>query len=183
VPLTGDDGAVGDDGVDGSTLLSGAGAPSGGIGADGDFYIDTTAWEIYGPKATGVWGSGTSLIGADGDDGADGADGAALAGIVAESTTSRTLALTDAEKMIECSHVSGCEITVPANATVAFDVGAVVHIAADTSAAVTIVAAGGVTIKKSAAASAALAGQHSVATLAKVATDTWRLFGDLAFAS
>ena len=33
---------------------------------DGDFYIDTTAWDIYGPKTSGAWGSGTSIIGPSG---------------------------------------------------------------------------------------------------------------------
>ena len=38
----GADGDPGDPGADGNTILSGAGAPGGGLGADGDFYIDTT---------------------------------------------------------------------------------------------------------------------------------------------
>ena len=44
--------------------MSGAGAPGAGVGANGDFYLDTTAWVLYGPKASGAWpGSGTSLVG------------------------------------------------------------------------------------------------------------------------
>lgn len=50
-------------GADGKTVRNGAGAPSSGLGVDGDFYIDTDTTEIYGPKASGVWGSPTSLIG------------------------------------------------------------------------------------------------------------------------
>lgn len=75
----GADGADGQDGADGNTVLSGAGAPGAGTGNDGDFYIDTSNDDIYGPKTSGSWGSGTSLIGpsgANGTDGADGADGA-----------------------------------------------------------------------------------------------------------
>ncbi|MNK33283.1 Collagen triple helix repeat protein [compost metagenome] len=71
----GDDGAPG---VDGRTILSGTTAPGAGLGNDGDFYIDTVANNLYGPKTTGAWGSATSLIGpagADGTDGTDGADG------------------------------------------------------------------------------------------------------------
>src|ERR671914_577820 len=45
-------------------------------GADGDFYIDTSAWTIYGPKASGAWGSATSLIGPQGATGTTGAAGA-----------------------------------------------------------------------------------------------------------
>lgn len=62
-------GADGADGADGSTVLNGAGAPGGGTGADGDFYIDTTTDEIYGPKTGGAWGSGTSLVGPAGPSG------------------------------------------------------------------------------------------------------------------
>jgi hypothetical protein len=69
-------GADGADGADGLSVLSGAGAPDAELGVDGEFYIDTVATAIYGPKTAGVWGSPTSLIGADGADGAPGADGA-----------------------------------------------------------------------------------------------------------
>ena len=81
--IQGVDGVIGGDGVDGTTTLSGSGAPGAGLGADGDFYIDTTAWDIYGPKTGGAWGAGTSLIGAAGADGTttlsgSGAPGAGL---------------------------------------------------------------------------------------------------------
>jgi hypothetical protein len=68
-------GADGADGADGLSVLSGAGAPDAELGVDGEFYIDTVATAIYGPKTAGVWGSPTSLIGADGADGAPGVDG------------------------------------------------------------------------------------------------------------
>lgn len=45
----------------GTAVLNGAGAPSGLIGNNGDFYIDTDFYSIYGPKAGGVWGTGTLL--------------------------------------------------------------------------------------------------------------------------
>lgn len=68
-------GANGTNGADGKTVLNGSGAPSAGLGVDGDFYIDTTASAIYGPKTSGAWGSATSLIGPQGPAGADGAAG------------------------------------------------------------------------------------------------------------
>jgi hypothetical protein len=76
----GADGADGDDGspgADGSTVLNGSGTPSGGTGADGDFYIDTTpgAIKIFGPKTSGTWGSGTSLVGTAGSTGSTGTAG------------------------------------------------------------------------------------------------------------
>jgi hypothetical protein len=63
-------------GAGGATLRNGSGAPSGGTGSDNDFYIRTSDWTIYGPKASGSWGSGTALNGSDGSDGIDGANGA-----------------------------------------------------------------------------------------------------------
>ncbi len=66
---------AGPPGADGKTVLNGAGTPDGGIGVDGDFYIDTDADAIYGPKTAGAWGSSTSLIGPAGANGTDGTDG------------------------------------------------------------------------------------------------------------
>jgi hypothetical protein len=79
--VAGERGANGTNGVDGKTVHNGAGAPSGGLGVDGDFYIDTTADAIYGPKASGAWGSPTSLIGPA---------GAGAAGANADMTRSST---------------------------------------------------------------------------------------------
>ncbi|MEA2351825.1 MAG: hypothetical protein QOJ14_239 [Thermoleophilaceae bacterium] len=62
----------GSPGADGRTILSGSGAPAGTLGADGDFYIDTSVHAIYGPKTGGAWGSGTTLVGSQGTAGADG---------------------------------------------------------------------------------------------------------------
>jgi hypothetical protein len=49
-----------------NTIRTGTGAPASSLGADGDFYIDTDADEIYGPKASGAWGTGTSIVGPQG---------------------------------------------------------------------------------------------------------------------
>ena len=62
-------GPSGNDGVNGTTLRYGTGAPISGIGLNGDFYIDDAAWEVYGPKASGVWPAGVSLIGPTGPSG------------------------------------------------------------------------------------------------------------------
>lgn len=59
-------GDPGTNGANGNTVLSGSGAPSSGLGVNGDYYIDTTAHAIYGPKTAGAWGSATSLIGPGG---------------------------------------------------------------------------------------------------------------------
>jgi hypothetical protein len=56
-------GPQGTAGADGKTILNGSGPPSDEEGAEGDFYIDTTASEIYGPKTGSGWGAGTSEVG------------------------------------------------------------------------------------------------------------------------
>jgi hypothetical protein len=45
------------------SLLNGTAPPTAGDGVDDDFWIDTTAWFIYGPKAAGAWPAGVSMIG------------------------------------------------------------------------------------------------------------------------
>jgi hypothetical protein len=69
-------GAGGGAGGGGNVILNGTGAPSSGLGSDGDFYIDTAADAIYGPKSAGAWGSATSLIGPQGPTGSTGPAGA-----------------------------------------------------------------------------------------------------------
>lgn len=54
---------VGPAGADGRTVLNGTGAPGAGLGSNGDFYIDLSTYDIYGPKTAGAWGSPTSLKG------------------------------------------------------------------------------------------------------------------------
>jgi hypothetical protein len=68
-------GAQGTAGADGNTILSGAVAPTPGDGVDGDFFIDTLALQIFGPKIAGEWGSCTSIVGPTGATGAMGATG------------------------------------------------------------------------------------------------------------
>jgi hypothetical protein len=62
-------------GLDGKTVLNGTGIPAGTNGLVGDFYIDTAANKIYGPKATNGWGIGTSIVGPTGPQGSQGLKG------------------------------------------------------------------------------------------------------------
>ncbi|MSW67978.1 MAG: hypothetical protein F2948_02560, partial [Actinobacteria bacterium] len=59
-----------------NTILSGLSAPKSTVGINGDFYIDTKALTIYGPKASGRWPVGISLRGTQGTTGTAGASGA-----------------------------------------------------------------------------------------------------------
>jgi hypothetical protein len=59
----GDKGDTGATGANGKTILSGIYSPSNlNTGIDGDFYIKTSTWEIFGPKSSGVWPDGVSMI-------------------------------------------------------------------------------------------------------------------------
>jgi hypothetical protein len=84
----------------GNTILNGGGAPSTGLGANGDFYIDTVADAIYGPKTAGAWGAATPLVGSQGpagpkgdtgDTGPAGAAGPAGPGVPTGGTTGQFL--------------------------------------------------------------------------------------------
>ncbi|MFG3014312.1 hypothetical protein ACGFZB_28615 [Streptomyces cinerochromogenes] len=52
-------------GKDGSQIYQGTGVPSSSLGANGDYYIDTTSGAVtwYGPKAAGTWPAGVVLTG------------------------------------------------------------------------------------------------------------------------
>lgn len=58
-------------------MLATTGAPSNGVGSNGDLAYDSTAHKIYGPKAGGVWPAGVALVGPAGGAGATGATGPA----------------------------------------------------------------------------------------------------------
>lgn len=58
-------GTNGANGADGNTILFGTTNPSNSsTGVNGNFYINTNTYTLFGPKASGDWGSGISFIGA-----------------------------------------------------------------------------------------------------------------------
>lgn len=83
-------------GADGKSVLNGTTNPGTSTGSNGDFYINTTTEEIFGPKTAGVWGSGTSLVGPQGDPGNDGPPGPAgvSGGIIVFKTTNSVASTT-----------------------------------------------------------------------------------------
>lgn len=66
---TGPTGLTGAPGASGQTIHNGAGNPTSATGIDGDFYIDTATNQIYGPKTSGAWPAGVSLVGPSGASG------------------------------------------------------------------------------------------------------------------
>ena len=96
----------------------------------------------------------------------------------ADTTTAYTLVLGDAGKYVTLSNASAVTLTVPTNATVAFDVGTVVNVVQLGAGQVTIAGAGGVTVN-SEGSKLKLKGQYAVASLLKTATNSWVALGNL----
>lgn len=94
-------------------------------------------------------------------------------------TSSYTLALADANAVVEMNSASATVVTVPENVTEAFPIGTVIEIFRLGAGTVTVSPAGGVTIR-SAGSLNQLRVQYSSASLRKRATDEWVLSGDLA---
>jgi hypothetical protein len=96
----------------------------------------------------------------------------------AQSSTSYTLVLTDAGKLITLSNSSAITLTIPTNASVAFPLNTRIDLVQIGAGQVTVGGAG-VTIRSSGS-KLKLTGQYSGATLWKNATDEWYLIGDIA---
>jgi hypothetical protein len=90
------------------------------------------------------------------------------------SNASGTLVLSDTAKHL---YLTG-NVTVPPNSSVAFDIGTVVTVVSDATALV-IQAGAGVTLKLANSASTGnrSVASNGVATMIKVATDTWYVYG------
>lgn len=69
--LDGLNGQNGKDGKNGASVLSGASAPTDEVGANGDFYIDTTNYDFY-KKTEGTWEKIGNIQGQKGEKGDDG---------------------------------------------------------------------------------------------------------------
>ena len=69
-------GANGSDGANGKTVSYGTSNPATSTGVDGDFYINTATNTLFGPKVSGAWPTGVSLVGPTGATGAAGPTGA-----------------------------------------------------------------------------------------------------------
>lgn len=70
----GADGEDGADGADGATWLFGSSAPASSAGKDGDWYLNTSTWDVYN-KASGAWSKKGNIKGATGAQGTQGEQG------------------------------------------------------------------------------------------------------------
>ena len=85
----------------------------------------------------------------------------------------------DADKLVETNVATANNLTIPLNSSVAFATGTQILLAQYGAGQTTVVATSGVTIRSSGG-KLKLNVQYSGATLIKIATDEWYLFGDIA---
>ena len=95
----------------------------------------------------------------------------------AQTGTTYTLALTDAQKLVTLNNASAISLTVPTNATAAFTIGDQVNLLQLGAGQVTVSGAG-VTFR-SEGSKLKLKAQYAIATLIKVGTDEWVVVGNL----
>lgn len=95
----------------------------------------------------------------------------------AQTGTSYTLVLADHTKLITLSNASAITLTVPPNSSVAFAIGSVIDLAQIGAGQVTVAQGSGVTVN--ATPGLKFRAQYAGATLRKIGTDSWLLFGDL----
>ena len=93
-------------------------------------------------------------------------------------TASYTLVLADRGKLVEMNVATANNLTIPLNATVAFPIGTQIDLSQYGAGQTTVVATGGVTIR-STNSWVKLNAQYAAATLIKIGTDEWYLFGNL----
>jgi len=143
-----------------------------GLGATGTYkafqWTNNTGWGLYGS------GTAPNYLGGD----------LAVAGVLRETVTtnrqtvSYTLVLTDRGKLVETNVGAANTITVPPNSSIAFPIGTKIDIAQYGAGQTTIVPGIGVTVR-SAGGALKLSAQYSGATIVKIGTDEWYLFGDI----
>ena len=95
----------------------------------------------------------------------------------AQTVTTYNLVLTDAHKTVIITNGSAIDLRIPLNSSIAFPIGTRIEIIQGGAGQITILPTGGVTVNASGG-KTKLAAQYAVATILKVATDTWYLFGD-----
>ncbi len=96
-----------------------------------------------------------------------------------ETTTERTLSLTDAGTFISAENVGGTEVTIPTNASVAFTQGTEIDFIQKTAGTLRLTAASGVTLNGAVAGSVAVTAQWGGVTIKLIATNEWIAVGKI----
>lgn len=97
----------------------------------------------------------------------------------AQTGTTYTIVLSDAQKLVTLTNASAITVTVPLNSTSAFEIGDQVNLLQLGAGQVTVSPAGGVTIR-SEGSRTKIRAQYGLVTLVKIGTDEWVLIGNTA---
>ena len=111
---------------------------------------------------------------------ADAAVGDATAVGINTETASYTLVLADAGKVVRMNAGTALDLTVPAEASVNYDVGTVIGVRQVGAGTVTVVEDTGVTVNIEAGLTLDLRGQYAEVSLHKVGADAWEAVGGFA---
>lgn len=95
--------------------------------------------------------------------------------VIAVSGTTKTLALTDANSIQDCSNAAAQTVTIPLNASVAFPVNSVIQFEQNGAGTLTVVGVNGVTVNGTNAGSFTSNSQYSAFYLRQESTDVWYL--------
>lgn len=173
-------------GVSGDYILSNVGTIIDFIADDAtpDNWLASFASNIQADGTT-ISQSGTTFsVATGGVDSAQIADGAVdpvhvTGAINAQTGTSYTLVLGDAFKSVTMTNGSANTLTIPANSSVAFPVGARLDVWMGGAGTTTIAGDTGVTLNGVSAGSGDMGAQYGAASLLKIATDTWLVAGNI----
>ena len=137
-------------------------------------YTTNDITSTWNSKATINSYTGAATIGGD----------ATISGVLIQTittnrqTASYTLVLADRGKLVEMNVATANNLTIPLNSSVAFPIGTQIDLSQYGAGQTTIVATSGVTIR-STNSWVKLNAQYAAATLIKIGTDEWYLFGNL----
>ncbi len=163
--------------VTGATYVGGTATFKNNIGATFDVTGFTTGIDVYFTGATYVGDSAVFINNVGSTFSVTASTGNGIIGFNPQ-ITNYVLTLTDQNKIIEMSAGTIINVTVPPNDSVNYPIGVQILLVRGGVGDVSVVAGLGVTIK-SANDYLSLNNQYSPATLVKVDTDRWYLFGDL----
>lgn len=140
--------------------------------------------QIWRPVAVGATGpmGPTGSVGPTGPQGITGPTGAqgdwSTAQVVVTESSSFTVELLDAGKILKCDSGAAMTATIPTEATAAFQDGQKIDFIQYGAGQLTVVGAVGVTVR--ATPTNKLRARYSVASAVKIGTNEWVLVGDLA---
>jgi hypothetical protein len=131
-------------------------------------WSNNTGWGLYGSGTAPNYLGGDLTI----------AGKLALTVVTNRQTANYSLVLADNGKLVETNVGAANTITVPPNSSITFPIGTKIDIAQYGAGQTTIVPGIGVTVR-SAGGALKLSAQYSGATIVKIGTDEWYLFGDI----